>query len=229
MKVWTSAEIPGRTVKMTQGAAMAMTAVDWRRGNDADDQLLAELPPDAKFNPHFWCAYSPAGRKVLTRSGTHPSETLLLNSVPVKTAPSFFWPPVFSPDGSRYLFALRREDATGVVIDGDKTSPPFKECDSLSFSRDGKRWACHTRHKTGARMLVDGKLEDEFHAIQQGSFSGGRFAYLAFTKELQPLLVVDGKGTPATAGTLLLPSPDGRIATLRARKELTALLGMARA
>lgn len=100
-------------------------------------------------------------------------------------------PPVISDDGSRYAIALRREDESFYVIDGEEKEA-YDQVFQFQFSRDGSHYAYGAKRGEDYLLVKDGQSVGTFSRLNGFTFSpnGRHFAYAAW-KGHEAQLVVD--------------------------------------
>src|SRR6185295_1388111 len=91
--------------------------------------------------------------------------------------------PIWNKDGTRLAYTARPakgNKASIVVVDGQESKPYTRiSQNSLTFSRDGKRFA-YTADETGKPFwVIDGKVEKMYTHVSVLEFSrdGTRYAY----------------------------------------------------
>jgi Tol biopolymer transport system component len=167
---------------------------------------------------------SPDGRRLAfvatVPNGRNPNdgvERVVVDGVEVTDYDKVLSPPLFSPDGKHFAYAVGRwRDAKKfvVVVDGKEGKTYEGTVSDLTFSPDGRHLAYRAATWTSSRfmMVVDGKAGAECDVVSDFQFGadGTRFAYVA-RKGLTEVCVTDaGEERASFQITDLLLSPDGK-------------------
>jgi dipeptidyl aminopeptidase/acylaminoacyl peptidase len=187
----------------------------------AKDQLVLDGRVVSEWDEAFPPAFSRDGRRVVTAGVRGGVLVMQLDGgdVPLEPGTNISEPPVFSPDGKRLAYPVRRAAAEFVVVDGNG-GPAFNWVGKPAFSGDSRHVAYAAKPDNKQFMIVtDGERGATFtHLISGPVFSAdGRLAYaaapgraLVVTVDSQPYAEVPLQRGKVSGIESIVFSPDGK-------------------
>ena len=144
---------------------------------------------------------------------------IVVNGRPSKRIYKFIWEHgyTFSDDGKRHAVSAKTMDGRYVVVVDGREYPVSDFASQMTFSPDGRRWACSVSNGKKKSVIVDGKVtgahyDDVLYLRGKLVFSpdGRRIAFGA-KRDGRAFVVLDGKEQKAYHNVKSLTfSPDGK-------------------
>jgi len=157
-------------------------------GGDEKESLAYDIPPG-----HI--AFSPDSRKLAYFAEKGEKYFLVVDGKETGLKYPMDYPPVFSPDGSKFALVLRDEAGMQFVSLENKSYPVYEGISRPVFNTDGTAAAYAARQGNEWHLVVDDKRGSAFDMAVTPVFSpdGSRIAYRARKNEKRFIVIADNK------------------------------------